>query len=634
MKHFTRISAMVLASAAASAFAVPHLEEEVVVTATRSAYSIDKVPLRIRVITGEEIQRSAARSVAELLRSEGSVQVRDGIGNGRFVSIAARGVAGGQNTLILVDGRKLNNSDLSDPDLTTIVLKDVERIEILEGGAGVLFGDQAVGGVINVITRQGGEPGGTLALGLGSYDAYHGQVGYGGAFGALDYRVSGRVETANGYRDRTDIDYRNLRGEAGYTYGSGRAFVELQDTANDYLLPGALMAFELAADRRQAGNSFNDYAIDSRFHRAGVDHRFGELAELLVSWSERDEDVAIAGQSLSFGASHTRQSREVEALDPRLVFKLGDWRVTLGSDIENYDYQLAVTSAFGLSASEHSHDRRSHYLQTLYSLTETLQLSAGYRHAKLDVDVDGGYFTASYDDSVSVRQLGASYRLSETLRIYLNRDETFRFPLADENVDFLGNVVALKPQEGVAWELGGEWQLAAVDLGLSLFDHAIEDEIGYDVATFANVNFADTRRRGLTLDGGWQMLDNLDLRASVTTMAAEFDSGAVNGNRVPGVAEKLAKLVASWDATADLQLHAEAVYAGSVAVDMLASAGEIGSYKTYNLAATYSLGDLLLKLRLNNILGEEYSELVTYFGVPAYYPSPEENATLSVEFRF
>ena len=250
-------SALALAIAASPALSAAEIEDEVVVTATRSPYSLDRVPLRVRVISADDIALSAARTVDEALRGEGSLQVRDSVGNGRDVRISVRGLSAGQNALILLDGRRLNNSDLSEPDLTAIALKDVERIEVLEGGAGVLFGDQAVGGVVNVITRRGGEQGGRLAVGVGSYDARNIQFGYGGSAldERLDYRLSAQKDDAEGYRDETDIDYGHARVETGYRYGAGRVFVEAQRSDNDYLLPGALLDFQLADDRRQAGSS-------------------------------------------------------------------------------------------------------------------------------------------------------------------------------------------------------------------------------------------------------------------------------------------------------------------------------------------------------------------------------------------
>ena len=71
-----------------------------------------------------------------------------------------------------------------------------------------------------------------------------------------------------------------------------------------------------------------------------------------------------------------------------------------------------------------------------------------------------------------------------------------------------------------------------------------------------------------------------------------------------------------------------------MAVDTAEQFADLGGYTLYNLAASYQWQNLLLRARLNNITGKEYTELVTFFGLPAYYPSPEENATLSLEYQF
>ena len=119
------------------------VDEELVVTATRSPYSLDHVATTVRVIDAVQIRASGARNLSELLRNLGPVQVQDSMGNGRDSRLALRGFATAQNVLVLVDGRSLNNTDLAGPDLTAVAVEDIERVEILEGGAGTLYGDQA-----------------------------------------------------------------------------------------------------------------------------------------------------------------------------------------------------------------------------------------------------------------------------------------------------------------------------------------------------------------------------------------------------------------------------------------------------------------------------------------------------------
>ena len=107
--------------------------KEIVVTATRSSYDLEKAPVSVRVIDRQAIANSAALSVAGLLRNEGSLQITDSIGNGHDVRLSLRGMSGDANALVLIDGRKLNNTDMANVDLTAVSLKEIERVEIFEG---------------------------------------------------------------------------------------------------------------------------------------------------------------------------------------------------------------------------------------------------------------------------------------------------------------------------------------------------------------------------------------------------------------------------------------------------------------------------------------------------------------------
>src|SRR4030043_2436458 len=130
--------------------------EPVVVTATRDAQEIRKVPANVTVITREEIERSNAKATVDLLRYEVGLVVRDFTGNGKTATVDIRGLGetGPLNTLVLVDGRRVNEIDLSGVDWTQIPLDQIDRIEIIRGPGSVLYGDNAVGGVINIITKK------------------------------------------------------------------------------------------------------------------------------------------------------------------------------------------------------------------------------------------------------------------------------------------------------------------------------------------------------------------------------------------------------------------------------------------------------------------------------------------------
>lgn len=128
----------------------------IVVTPTRTEQVQNNSSATVYVLNSKQIKSSGASTTSELLRGIPGVHIDDLFGNGTEVTISVRGFSStsNANTLILVNGRRLNHSDTASPDLHHIFPKDIERIEVLVGSAGSLYGDQAVGGVVNIITRR------------------------------------------------------------------------------------------------------------------------------------------------------------------------------------------------------------------------------------------------------------------------------------------------------------------------------------------------------------------------------------------------------------------------------------------------------------------------------------------------
>ena len=191
----------------------------VVVSAARTEQSTLTTPASITVISREQIEASGASHINEVLRGQGGVQINDLYGDGSRATVDMRGFGdtAGSNTLILVDGRRLNNPDIAAPDLNSIALEDVERIEIVQGSAGVLFGDQAVGGVINVITRKPGALRHSLKLSAGSYNTLQLHAMTSQALDSgLNYLLSLDARESDKYRDHNEASYLNGFGKLGY----------------------------------------------------------------------------------------------------------------------------------------------------------------------------------------------------------------------------------------------------------------------------------------------------------------------------------------------------------------------------------------------------------------------------------
>ena len=224
---------------------------EVVVTATRLTEELSRVPANVTVITAEQIAQSPAQNVPELLRSVSGILVNDISGNGRTYTVDLRGFGetASLNTLLLVDGRRINQADLSGVDWTLIPKDRVARIEIVRGGRGsVLYGDNATGGVINIITKKGTpELTGAANVLAGSYQTFQSGGSVSGTARGLSIAVNGNYRSSDGYRDNSDTLARDAGASLEYE-ASEQLFLRFSGGyhKDDASMPGGL--FKSALD--------------------------------------------------------------------------------------------------------------------------------------------------------------------------------------------------------------------------------------------------------------------------------------------------------------------------------------------------------------------------------------------------
>ena len=229
---------------------------EVVVTATRDKQETRKTPANVTVITAEEISKSGATTVVDVLDNLESIQFRTSSGNSSQAYIDMRGI-GGDNpygkTLIMLDGRRLNRTDMSSINWLQIPVNNIERIEVVRGPGSVLYGDAAIGGVINIITKKGkAQPQFNASAIVGSYGLNDERVGVTGATDKWTYAVTGENNFNFGYRERSKYSAQSGGFDLGYTASDlfnvslGVSFIK-----TDYQMPGALTKAQMEQDRRQ-----------------------------------------------------------------------------------------------------------------------------------------------------------------------------------------------------------------------------------------------------------------------------------------------------------------------------------------------------------------------------------------------
>jgi len=607
-----------------------------VVTATRSPQAQVQLPAALVVINAEEIQESGAQDVAEILSGRAGINtISFGDGSSGSLSMRGSGEASGANVLVLVDGRRLNNTDLAAPDLRTIAVEDIERIEILSGSAGVLYGDQAVAGVVNIITRHPESMRLVLKTEFGNQDRRGIQAALSQQFDmGFFYRGSAQEQRADNYRDHNESEYQNYLLRLGYEWGSGQVYVDGQQTNDRRNTPGALLEAEAAANPRQSLSAFrNDFIdLDTELGRLVVEQELGLGLAVSAegSWREMESDST---QSFRSGSSSTVTSERQQMLfTPRLTgewgMSTGDLLLTLGSDYLQEDYEFRSVSSFGPFTQGGDYHRTDFYTQLVLPVMRGLSVTTGVRRAELDNRLSGPVPAGQnrQQETVTAKELGLQYRMANAWRFFLRWDEPFRFSKTDENTNIFGATTLLKTQTGDSWEAGFQWTKSGLDITTTLYRLELNNEIIYDGTNFRNVNLDETRRDGVTLDAHWTVARWLELGLGASFVDATIKA---NGNkRIPMVAERSGRVFVGLQPTPHWQLNTELQVVGDRphSGDFDNSSKNLEGYEILNSHLLWSWNAIQAGLRVNNITDKQYAE----FGAESFAglsrnPLPQRN---------
>ena len=610
----------------------------ILISAARTAEPGLDIPAAKTVIYRQDIEDSGARDVAELLRQVTGVHVSDAIGDGSSANIDMRGFGSTaqSNVAVMINGRKINPAtDTATLYLNTVDLDTVERIEIIEGSAGTLYGNQAVGGLINVITARPDRGVRRARAGAGSYDGWELLAGITEPIGDnAGLSVQAHKRDSDNYRDHNASRLERLDGRLEIDHHAGYSYIDLQLLRDYVQTPGALLASELAADRRQAVFP-NDYLdTDSNVVRLGTRQQLDPHWRLEAELALRDDHRDFVQSFRGFPGSQSTQDRDSTELTPRLVGRYGANLITLGLDYLSTNYELVTE--FGPQGNDQ--DIAAAYAQLTRPLSPGLSLTAGIRHARVDNDIDNGGIPVDIDDSVTVGSLGFVYRPESAWRLFLRVDQNYRFAKVDEhtNVPF-GQPVGLETQRGTSYETGAEYDANGLRIGVSAFQLRLRDEISYDASTYTNVNLPSSRRNGLTLSADTGLSDSLRIGAGYGYIDAEIRSGTHAGKRVPLVPEHQFNLYAEWRPLPNLLLRLDTEYVGEqfLGADFDNASPPLDAYTVANLVSHYDLGDWRFSAKINNLFDQRYSETgASSFAGDGFNPSPERNFWVGASYVF
>ncbi len=533
--------------------------EKIVVTPYRYGESLGDVPASVSVIDSDQIALSGASTTVGLLSDLSGVVVRDWTGNGSKATVDIRGFGeqAAMNVLVLVNGRRVNEIDLSGVSWTQIPLDQIERIEVLKGGFGsVLYGDNAVSGVVNIITKRGSDKPISVELTgeYGSYSMNKEGINLGGTKNKLNYFFSYSNNATNGYRNNsyfkgtnfyTNLDYlleptnTNLRFTQGYS-------------KSEYGLPGALSSADLAKFNRRYSAYGDDHAKDTDYNFGlGFDQPTGDFGKFSFDTSLRRRQTFSNFIGANGGWNPIVKSHiNTIGFNPKYVLNksifLLENKAILGMDFYRYDFN---SDTFDLSVIKQSDNYVRKISQALYfqdeiALTQKFTLAGGYRYEDIKYDFNYNDYSVYYpnpsvDSKVSLKStaynVGLTYKYDQG-NIYINHSKGFRSPATDEYFVYGVFNPELKQQDSKNYEIGLHHKFCEfLDISVSGYIMNLKNELYYNPASYTNENYDKTRHQGVEAGFNFKLPLRIRLNGSYTFDQAVFKDGEYKGKDIPMV---------------------------------------------------------------------------------------------------
>ena len=632
--------------------------EKVVVTATRDLQEIRKIPANVTVITREDIERSNAKTTVDVLRDEVGVVVRDLLGTGKAAQVDIRGFGetGPLNTLVLVDGRRVNEIDLSGVDWTQIPIDQVERIEILRGSGSVLYGDNAVGGVINIITKKPDKPFSAKGEVIrGSY-LYHKESGsVSGKWGPLSAILHAGYSSTEGYRENGFLRYKDVGGKIIYDINEDISFnfngnLHKDDTG----LPGALLKSTYKLDRRSPRYPYDKAETDDGFGNLGVKAKLWDFGRIETDLSYRHREVTDFFYSFSYQG---KRNVNTWGVTPRYILEKPFWKfpnkLTVGIDFYTSELDVFSESAFsGPNQSEITKTSTGIYLLDEFSILQNLILSMGYRHEwvifNLSQDVPSSKDRARHWEPAW--NIGLDYLFAKRSSAFISLKRSFRFPTTDELVQYIIDPLTwqvtdvranpnLMPQTGYHYEAGVRHAFTdQIEANLTLFWADLRNEIFYNPYIGENKNYPKTRRQGIEIGTKVKPLLWLMVWGNYSYTRPTLRGDSFSGNDIPSVPRHKGTLGADFDIGKGFLFNTRLNIVGSryFISDWANQVERLDGYYSLDAKFSYSWKGLKAFVGVNNLTNRKYAEygVLDFFGRPNYYPSPERNFFGGISYAF
>ena len=576
--------------------------EEIIVAANRLEQSLSTVLAATTVIDKETIRQSQAQNLAGLLAGVPGMQFSPSGGQGAQTSLFMRGTES-DHTLILIDGVQMTTNSGPAGRLEFIPLDQIERIEIVRGPRSSVYGSEAIGGVVNIITKPDIQEdfSGSVKLMAGTENSSNANIGLQGRVG----NTSLSLNASHRETDGIDFSERGSSDDDGYENDSFS--VSFAHQFNDLLsVSSTYSSFDAESD-------YDDGVVntDSQQYSATVTAAFTQQwdSKLILEQFEEDNDNAGAFGLTNSSAENKKLSwQNTYTFDASNVF-------SFGIDHQEQELRYATFGALQTDTSRDNDGVYGVYIRESGPLDFTLSLR----------NDDNERFGSHSTGSIAI---GSDF--GESVRAWVSYGTAFKAPnLIDLYVDFPSFFFFanpnLKPETAESVELSLQAEALGATWQLNVFRNDIDDLISTDATFTSLANIQQARIDGIEATvsssiAGWR------LDAALTLLDHENRSTGVNLLRRPEqtLSLNIAREFGAFDLAVNLLAQNE-----HLDIDPVTFGGStVGGFGVVNLVAGYRFSDEInLRLRIGNLLDKEY-QIVDGFN------TQDRTAQLSVNFSF
>ncbi len=450
--------------------------DTMVVTAGRLEEKKEDVTANVTIVTGIDIRESGAQDLGELLAKEGFM-IREYPNS--LVSVGVRGFRTethgndlSSHVLILINGRRAGTGNLA-----KILVDNVERVEIVRGPGSVQYGASAMGGVVNVITKQGkGKPAFEVGQTLGSYDYLKTAASGSVEISDFDFSFSASTESQDDYTTADSVTYYNTGFDSKdrISFNAGYSFLPKNRIGISF---SSYDGDGIGSPDRLAENDLDNY-VNTSIRTTDVTYD-GQTDNGFMIWNLRY--FSGKDEYETFGDSYYFRDTDQQGAQGQFTVNWDHAHVTTGFDWTHYE----ISNSYSIPGGENTYDNPAGFLLAKIKLMDdSLVLSAGGRQDSYEVESDEGEST---DETNWSSSLGAIYKFAPGISVRVNYAEAFKMPTADELYMFddysawgfgiySGNA-NLKPEESKTWEIGMDAAYAAFSGSLTYFQTTFDNKI-------------------------------------------------------------------------------------------------------------------------------------------------------------